>query len=61
MNLPQFSQENREALAHEVLDSWEFQDLMLYALTKLIEDYNQDDNLFLHDWEHMQMKERKIA
>lgn len=48
----QNTDENREKLATEVVDSWDFDTLWAEAVRRIEADYAADDELFQSDWEN---------
>jgi len=53
MSKPKNTEETREKLAHEVVDSWDMDDLITYAIDKLEEYYKSDEEGFQADWKTM--------
>ncbi len=47
------NEDTREKLAEEVVDSWDMDDLIYFALKRLTEDYEKDGDLFEEDWATM--------
>jgi len=44
------NEENREKLSREVVDSWDDDTLIGYAIDQLMEFYKTDDDKFDEDW-----------
>jgi len=53
MAKPKNTENNREKLAREVVDSWDMNDLITYAIDKLEEYYERDEDGFQADWKTM--------
>ena len=53
------NEDTREKLAREVVDSWDMDDLIYYAIKRLTEDYKKDDLAFEEDWVTMFPEEKE--
>ena len=53
MNTVEYKQENIENLAHMVIESWDMETLLGYALDRLVDGYQKDRSAFLCDWKMM--------
>ena len=45
------NEENRQKIAEAVVDSWDMDDLIYYAIKRITEDYEKDGDLFEEDAE----------
>ena len=56
----EYTEDNIEKLASEVVDSWDSDTLVGFAHTRLIIDYIEDEDLFHDDVELMDMDEPNL-
>lgn len=56
----QNTEENREKLAYEVVESWDLDTLMSYAIETLQKTWESSDETFIDDWKCMNDGEYSI-
>ncbi len=50
MSKPEYTEENREKLADQIVESWDLDTLLDYARGNLVEYYERDEDTFYIDW-----------
>ncbi len=53
------NEDTREKLAREVVDSWDMDDLVCFAVDRLLDDYQLNPDQFEEDWVTMFPEEEK--
>lgn len=52
-NKPEYTPENIDILVETIVDIWDMETLLSYALEHLQEAYSSDKELFYKDWEEI--------